>query len=401
MAVSTSLTSLPETDGVSRANPALAREVRLVLGPEAASLVPGGDPTARYWRGFLELGASTMAANLNVACGVAQHDGIAWPVTLSAPRGVPSYPCSLLTQYVRYPLEELRLVPERGRRLLAWMGLILLSVVGRASDIEAVVQWNSLLLSTNLPASGMPRAIQPITDALGLAFPRRAILVKNVDSQADSSLPARFTDCGYELITSRQVYYFDGRKPAFLAKDVVKRDLKAAREQGGYAMVEHGDLRDADVPRIRDLYHQLYVKKHSALNPQYTERFVGSALREGWLEFRGLRHPSGRLDGVLGAFTREQITSTPFIGYDTSLSLEAGLYRRMVCMLLERVAERGLLLNYSSGAGEFKRRRGGVPVIEFNAIYTRHLPPRRRMGYALLAKAANGPGRGFLESNKV
>ncbi|HVY71025.1 MAG TPA: GNAT family N-acetyltransferase, partial [Verrucomicrobiae bacterium] len=94
-------------------------------------------------------------------------------------------------------------------------------------------------------------------------------------------------------------------------------------------------------------------------------------------------------------------TSVPFIGYDTSLPQELGLYRVLVTMLLQRTAEEKLLLNYSSGAGDFKRRRGGEPVIEFNAIYTRHLPARRRAMFAALRELSNRVGRRFLEKNEI
>ena len=70
-------------------------------------------------------------------------------------------------------------------------------------------------------------------------------------------------------------------------------------------------------------------------------------------------------------------------------------------MLLERVAEQKLLLNYSSGAGEFKRRRGAESAIEYNAIYTRHLPLKRQLPHLLLEQAANRLGKRVLVENQI
>jgi hypothetical protein len=73
----------------------------------------------------------------------------------------------------------------------------------------------------------------------------------------------------------------------------------------------------------------------------------------------------------------------------------------LVALLLKDVADERLLLNYSSGAGDFKRRRGGEPVLEWNAIFTRHLDPSRRAGFLGLRELANRVGKPFLESRKI
>jgi hypothetical protein len=233
------------------------------------------------------------------------------------------------------------------------------------------------------------------------AFPGHAVLLKNIHAFEDPELPGRLESAGYDLITSRQIYFFDGGKAAFLARSDVKKDLKALKSLREYSMVNHDDFTVNDVPRITELYAKLYLDKHSRLNPQYTGLFVARAWKERLLEFKGLRHESGRIDAVYACYRAGGVTSTPFIGYDTSLPGEIGFYRLLVGMLLRDVAEGGLLLNYSSGAGEFKRRRGGEPAIECNAVYTRHLPAGRRFVYRVLGGVLNRFGRRFLEENKV
>ena len=368
-----------------------------VLNPGWAA----GPAAASYWRAVLEETPQAFAPNLDTRAGVVSIGGKVWPVTLGEGPGVNSYPCSLRTQYVRYPLCELGMVPGMLTRVAARAGLAGVDALLGLARVERVVQWNSLLLSTNLHPACLREAVPEVTEALATEFPGHAVLVKNVHGYEDPWLPEVFRRAGYDLVCSRQVYFFDGRTRTFQQRSAVKRDERELANLRRYRVVRHAELEPADIPRITDLYHQLYVQKHSRLNPQYTEQFVKRAVRERWLEFTGLRGPSGWLDAVFGCFRQGSTTSTPFIGYDTRLPAELGLYRMLVALLLKDVADERLLLNYSSGAGDFKRRRGGEPVLEWNAIYTRHLHPSRRAGFLGLRELANRVGKPFLESRKI
>jgi hypothetical protein len=104
--------------------------------------------------------------------------------------------------------------------------------------------------------------------------------------------------------------------------------------------------------------------------------------------------------GIWGYFTLDHtLTTVPFIGYDTTLPPESGLYRQLFLGIHREVNDRKQLLNYSSGAGDFKRRRGAVPVVEFNAVFDRHLPERRRMAFRIAAVLLNRLARPWLEAN--
>ncbi len=359
------------------------------------------DPNKAYWRLVLEEGAEALAPNLQTRAGVVRYKGRIWPITVNDGGQNNSYPCSLYTQYVRYALAELSLVPSRWQRCGAWLALNALGLALRGAQIDRTVQWSSWLLSTNLHDKALADAAVAVREALCSQFPDHAILIRNIHGFEDPLLPQKLEDAGYDLITSRQIYFFDGKPADYQARSDVRRDSKALKALSEYSVMEHGDFATTDAPRVAELYRMLYIEKHSALNPQYTPRFVERAINERLLEFRGLRHHSGRIDGVFACFSREDVTSTPFIGYDTQLPAELGLYRCLVSMLLKRVAETKALLNYSSGAGAFKRRRGAIPAIEFNALYIRHLPTYRRKIFEALRDTVNRFGREFLEQNEI
>ena len=92
-----------------------------------------------------------------------------------------------------------------------------------------------------------------------------------------------------------------------------------------------------------------------------------------------------QIDGVLGFVERNGVMTTPLIGYDRSVDAAAGLYRLISLKLVEQAAERGLILHQSSGAAAFKRHRGSTASMEYNLVYDRHLAPRCRLPWQLLA----------------
>lgn len=353
-----------------------------------------------YWRSVLEHGSRSFAPNLEVRAGwIEFENGGGCPVTVQEGPCGNSYPASLLTQYIDYPRAELDLVGSPTARLATRIGLAGFEALLRIAQADRVVQWNSWLMSTNVPPHGIIRATQSVTTELRRRFPGHAILLKNVDPTESPDWIPTLRHAGYDLITSRQVYHFDGKTAAFWGKSTVKRDLKEFAADSRFTGCSHEEISVAEALRISQLYSQLYLEKHSRLNPQYTERFVRSALRERWLEFHGLRDQAGVLVGVFGFFTLGGTTTVPFIGYDTTLPQEAGLYRRLFARILRLIAERKQHLNYSSGAGEFKVRRGGVPVIEFNAIQYDHLPAHRRAAFRLAGTMVNRYVRPWLENN--
>lgn len=379
-----------------------APAAELAFGKEALHcLERSGSCGHAYWRMFLEETPSVLAPNLDARVGVVRTGERVWPLSVHEGQGELSYPCSLVTQYVRYPLAELALVKSPWARAGAWGALHGLGALLGATAVDRTVQWSSGLLSTNLHGPGLLEDAAAVTALLVEAFPEHAVLLKNIHGYEDPGLPARLEALGYTLITSRLIYFFDGKRADFMSRSDVKRDLKTLKTLNEYSIVNHEDFTMEDIPRITELYAKLYLDKHSRLNPQYTEIFVGRAWRERLLEFKGLRHESGRLDAVYACYRQGGVTSTPFIGYDTSLPGQPGFYRLLVGVLLRDVADAKLLLNYSSGAGEFKRRRGGVPALEWNAVYTRHLSATKRTVYRFLEGALNRFGRRFLEENKV
>ena len=82
--------------------------------------------------------------------------------------------------------------------------------------------------------------------------------------------------CGYRLVASRTVYLLDPASPAYRRSDDVRRDRNLLY-RGDYEILPHEALSPADMPRLAEMHRLLYIKKHSALNAQYSALFFETA----------------------------------------------------------------------------------------------------------------------------
>lgn len=335
---------------------------------------------ARHWVGNVDARVQRISAG-----------GASVPLLLDGPRaGASSYVAGARAAWLDYAAHEARRGLPGAAGLAAGAGLALglpplraafaLAGLSRAAWIDAP------LFSTQLPDPALADAAPALAAAARAAAPDRLLLWRNLCPEAEPRLPAALRADGWALLPARLVYLCDPADAALWKRGHVKRDQALLRE-GSVAWVEPGEVREADLPALRACFRAVFIDKHSALNPDYTDAFFLEALRAGGpLELLGLRW-EGRIVGVLGLYARHGWLTTPLIGYDTSAPAALGLYRRLMARLLREARERGLRLHYSSGAGDFKRHRGGVPALEYTAADPRGLAWPRRAAFAAIASA--------------
>lgn len=356
---------------------------------------PEGDFALRQMlSALLEQGPEALIQNADVTVLLLAGAGQVFPITLPPLQAseARSYVCSPTSHYLHYARVELELELAAQPRLKALCHGLLnaLEIVLQPLQMEAVVYVNNWLLSTNLypnlPTAQIPELVAEMHQTLLQRFPNRALVFRSVNLELCQDWYRALQTLGYEAVFSRQVYLLDAGTGAYRRKKSVKEDRRRLRH-APYVWSTADRLQADEIPRLKALYDQLYLDKYSQLNPRFTLAFFEQALRENWFEIQVLRQlDSGRIDAVIGFFVRDGVMTTPLVGYDRGLPETVGLYRLLSLRLLEIAEARHWVFNLSSGAAAFKRHRGATACMEYNLVYSRHLPLRQRLLWQGLAR---------------
>lgn len=335
-------------------------------------------------------GAIRWVANVDARLNTARIGGHVVPVTvLSGSPSRSSYVGSPHAAWISYPVAEALDRFAGCKRACATLALnslampfVAAQMVGRLGRAAVIANH---LVSTNLHPAWTAADIATATPDLTARFPDRPLLLRNICPAVDPTLADSLTAAGWRLIPARRIYLADPREPALWKHNHLKRDVKLLG-QSDVELIGPEDLPADDLPAMRAVFRQLFIAKHSALNPDYTDAFFRLCHERRFLDLYALRL-DGRPVGVLGVYERNGWVTTPLIGYDTSLPQELGLYRRLMALLFREAKRRDCRLHLSSGASGFKAARGGVAHLEYTAVHARHLAVPRRAAITAFAAA--------------
>ncbi|MEM9192041.1 MAG: hypothetical protein AAGF12_22900 [Myxococcota bacterium] len=221
-----------------------------------------------------------------------------------------SYVCSPYTSYVSYAAEELEALGKP--RLAAVLGPTLrgLGVVLSAARIDRTIFVNNWLLSTNLYPEWTGEGGAQLVRELAEAYPDHAIAFRSLNRRTNPELLSALRRAGGLVLPARQVYFFDGARPAFTRRSNTRADRALLRRTD----ISIGALDADDWPTVEQLYRLLYIEKYSGHNPQFTARYFRSCAESGAMRFTGL-HRNGELVGVIGFFQVDSVLTAPVVGY--------------------------------------------------------------------------------------
>ncbi|WP_312887840.1 GNAT family N-acetyltransferase [Mesorhizobium caraganae] len=352
-------------------------------GPEVDRVENNPREVEAFVRLFNDVPVRDLVRNLTVAVEAFEIAGRCFPLTLNDRSEAPNcYICCPSSAYINYAIDETRnfvsspLLQKAIRMLIG-----LCAPLVRASGLDHQMQVNNWLYSTNPVPLLDRKTVAAIRDDLTVRFPDRAVVIRSLNEIADPSTIAALRAEGFRMLAARQIYIFANRGSA-MTNDM-KRDRKRLRTTP-FEQVGDADFIEADYARCEALYRMLYLDKYTPLNPHYTARYISEMHRRGILRLAGLRRSGGELVAVTALSKNGGTLTQPIVGYDTGLPVSEGLYRMMMALAQDHAASHGLFFNMSAGAAAFKRLRGAVATVEYNAVYAGHLPRRQRMAVRIM-----------------
>jgi hypothetical protein len=243
---------------------------------------------------------------------------------------------------------------------------------------------NAWLFSTDLRIGLSEREVGQLTGFLTRLFPDRAIVFRGVNSLVFPHLVALFAKLDYLLMRSRRVWVYD---PSLRNNKNIRRDLNLLKGSH-YDIRKIDHLEGEDCRRVTELYRLLYLDKYSRYNPHYRNSFFDLVARSRLLDFYVWKDPeTGRIDAFSAFHDADgDVLCASLLGYCQAQPRQLGLYRQAIALKIRAAQESGKLLLLSAGAGSFKRHRRALPCIEYDAVYTRHLPRARRTVWGFLQK---------------
>lgn len=262
-----------------------------------------------------------------------------------------------VSAFLRYPAAEI--APVRPRLAAAMRQL---AGLAEMSGLARCLLLGNLPLSTSLAAengAGLLHAAETAIARHGNGW----IGLRNLRPDRHGALLATLEELDFFLLPARVVYEFPAAEPR---ASHYKRDRALLRKL--YTPLPHAAFDVALLEQAQAMYAAVYLERHSHLNPDYTAAFFQRAWENQALEFTGLVNAEGRLAAFAGIHSQHGIMTVPLLGHDVNLPREAGAYRALVAHLIGLGAARGLLFNFSSGAGDAKRKRGAEPKLELTAF---------------------------------
>lgn len=344
---------------------------------------------------LIKEGVSKYIDNIHTKMGVLKIDDVVLPITVNEAEYSNSYVCSPYSFYISYAKESLDVLSK------AWlcnvMNVVLsgLGIVFKQCQINKVVAVNNWLYSTNLYPQIEPRQLERAEAYLRESFPDYAIVFRSVDPYTSPVCYNTLWNAGCEYIATRQIYLIEPHTSTLMDSRLFKSDLKLLKNSG-YEIIKNEELTEEDIPRLLNLYRDLYIDKYSELNPKFNENFLRLVLRNELLHLRALKR-DGVLDGVVGYMVRDGKMYCPFFGYDKRVPKEQSLYRLLSTVLMLEAYEKHLFFHQSSGASMYKTIRKAVGRIEYTAVFTHHLSSQRQLPWALLANLYNSVGKFYMK----
>lgn len=344
---------------------------------------------------LIKQGVAHYIENVQTELCVLKVDEIVLPITINQAEYNNSYVCSPYSFFISYARQSLDVLSQ------AWLCHLMdhvlkgLGKVLQQFHFNKVVIVNNWLYSTNLYPQLEPHQVRRIVEFLQHSFPDHAIVFRSIDPYTNPVCYHTLQQMECDYIATRQIFLIDPHATSLLESRIFKSDIKLLKNSG-YELIGNQQLTERDIPRLLQLYRDLYIHKYSNLNPQFNENFLQLVLKHRLLNFKALKK-EGRIDGIVGYVERDKKMYCPFFGYDRQAAKDPSLYRLLSTVLMLEACEHHLFFHQSSGASMFKTIRKAKGCIEYTAVFYKHLKMQRHFPWLMLKNLYNSVGMIYMK----
>ncbi len=284
------------------------------------------------------------------------------PITRSIhPRQLDTtYITSLRSAWFDYPAQEVA-----DNSIAAW-SFKSAGLVAKMLGIDNVILIGNAPVSTNIWTEWNMLDVPLLCQQIASSYKKHFIGVRNLQTDKHSALIETLKSQRFSAIPARIVYEFDFRKKLDKKHSHLQRD-RSVLKRSGFQVNVLTSISMAQASQIRDLYQAIYIDKHSSLNAQYTSQFFADMLSFKVMTALVLQDADGNIVSFAMLYAVDDTLTVPALGYDPKHPINS-LYRQLFAAITFYAQEKRMLLNYSSGAGDFKRKRGGVARLEYTML---------------------------------
>lgn len=337
----------------------------------------------QYFEPLMKKGISKFIENVKADLYLVEIDNFILPVSVNDTEFTNSYVASPFTHYIIYAKEELWELHNKPLERLLGAIIDILGFILQKSNINKVVVVNNWFLSTNLlePSLSFDQ-LQRLTLFLTEKFKQHTILFRSINNSLHKNISEFLEEIGYQNVMSRSIYLFNQNQTKQLSakqKKLLKQDEKLIINKD-YQVKQVAEM---DIEQIQKLYNSLYIQKYSANNPQFTLDFYRNIYLNPFFRFK-LICKNDIIIGAVGMMMRDNVLTTPILGYDTTRAKSDGLYRVLSYLITQEIRYHHYIGHRSAGAGEFKRKRGSIQEIEYTFFYQKHLSVTKKWSWGII-----------------
>ena len=293
---------------------------------------------------------------------------IGWYGTTSLPVSVAVVPRHKNASYIFSPRSAWfdYLAHECRRKPLSALAIQFLGKIVSFLGIDKTAFIGNYPISTSIWTESQMEEIPSIATTIMTSQPKHFIGIRNILPHRHAKLIKQLAHLDFKAIPSRVIYEFDLRSGLTQTPSHLKRDLSLLKKLNLTIKIATA-LTQQEIIRVHQLYQQIYLEKHSLLNPQYTLQFFDQVVNQRIMTCLMIGNSSNSIVSFALICTSGETISIPALGYDSEYELE-GSYRVLFAAIYTHAKNAQALLNYSSGAGDFKRKRGGIPYLEYTYL---------------------------------